>query len=210
MDAIRENGLVAGAGFWSLVVHDLKTNLDRLWQSSELSMKLTRPESDQPVARICACARRRDALYYACSHNRKGDHTASVLIAFDVDAKDVIIDGRDFLYTVVQLGNPTASREALRQVFGPAILRYADRAWSTLEQSTRIACCDLAVQDDKVIAAHAANDLTIGGRFGTRYSSAFMVGVPVAANNIVSVERVNNRSYALPDIDITLDQALGR
>lgn len=208
--AIRENGLAVGAGFWKLAVHDLKPNLDALWQSSALSKKLTRPEGDQPVSRICACAKRLDALYYACSHNRKDDHTASILIAFDVDVRDVIVDGRDFLYTVFQLGNPTASRQGLLQVFGPAILRYSDRAWATSEQNARIAYCDLAIQDAEVIAAHAANDLTIGGRYGTRFSSAFMVRAPVARENIVSVERVDNRGYVLPDIAITLDQALGR
>ena len=54
----------------------------------------------------------------ACSHNRKGKDTAPILIAIDAKPTDVIVDGRDFLYTVVQLGNPTASRNALQRLFG--------------------------------------------------------------------------------------------
>jgi hypothetical protein len=210
-DAIRDDGLVIEGRLYSgLSVHDLKPRLEELWQSPDLSRKLTRPEGDQPVPRICACVRRRDALYYACSHNRKGDHTASILITFDVDPQDVIVDGRDFLYTVAQLGNPAASREVLGQIFGPAVLRYADRAWQSTEQYMRIACCDLATQDQEVVRAHVANELVIGGRYRTRFSSAFMVRAPVPAEDIVSVERVDHRDYVLPDIDIALDQALGR
>jgi hypothetical protein len=208
--AIEDNGLPVAAGFWNLAVHDLKSNLDKLWRSPDLSMKLTRPECEEMVLRVCACARKRDALYYACSHNRKGEDTVPILITCDVDPRDVVIDGRDFLYTVVQLGNPTVSREMLKRTFGPAVLRYVDRAWGTADQYDRIACVDLAVQDPKVIAAHAANERVIGGRYRTRFSSAFMVRAPIAAESIVSVERVDHRSYVLPDIDIALDQALGR
>lgn len=138
--------------------------------------------------------------------------SGSILITLEVDQADVVIDGRDFLATIFQLGNPAASRGVLERLFGPAILRYADRAWSVpaLETRRRIACCDLARQDDAVIAAHAAKELVIGGRYRTRFSSAFMVRAPVAAERIVSVERVDHRDYVLPDIDITLEQALGR
>ncbi|QOZ55457.1 hypothetical protein [Bradyrhizobium sp. CCBAU 53338] len=209
--SIRENGLLVEGRFWSgLAVHDLKGLLDELWEIPDLSMELTRPEREEPLSRICACARERDAMYYACSHNRKAEDTTPILISFDAHPDDVVIDGRDFLYTVVQLGNPTLSRDALKQTFGPAVLRYADRAWATADQYARIACMDLAAQDPDVIAAHAANELVIGGRYRTRFSSAFMVRAPVPAEMIVSVERADHDDYVLPDIDITLEQALGR
>jgi hypothetical protein len=54
-----------------------------LWRSRDLSMSLTRPKSERTIPRLCACANRRDALYYACNHNKEGDHTASILITFD-------------------------------------------------------------------------------------------------------------------------------
>jgi hypothetical protein len=209
--AIRENGLVIEGRFWSgLADVDLKPQLEPVWQITELTTKLTRPKDKPAIARICACAKKGDALYYACCHNRTGNDTAAILITFDVDQYDVVIDGRDFLATVFQLGNPSASREVLGKLFGKAALRYADRAWSTSDQSARIACCDLARQDDEVIAAHAANELVIGGRYRTRFSSAFMVRAPVPAERIISVDCVDHHGYVLPQIDIMLDQALGR
>jgi hypothetical protein len=73
-----------------------------------------------------------------------------------------------------------------------------------------IACCDLATQDPDVIRAHVSNGLVIGGRYNTRFSSAFMVTAPVPVAKIVSVERVDCRGYALPDVDVSLDRTLGR
>jgi hypothetical protein len=213
IDAIRRDGLIVEGRFWSgLAVRDLKPRLEDLWRSSTLTMEITRPEDLPELPRICACADPSSAMYYACRHNRKGDHTASILIEFDADPDHVIVDGRDFLYTVIQLGNPVASREALERGFGTHVLRYADRAWSTpiADQSTRIACCDLATQDPSVIRAHASNSLVIGGRHSTRFSSALMVEAPVPPANVVSVERVDCRTYMLPDIDIDLDRSLGR
>ncbi|SDD08544.1 hypothetical protein SAMN05216337_1007140 [Bradyrhizobium brasilense] len=206
---IEGNGLLVGGRFWSgLAVHDLKMRLEPLWDEPGLSLKLTRPNSAEPLARVCACVRARDALYYACSHNRKGEDTTPILITFDADPDDVVIDGRDFLYTVIQLGNATLSRKALERVFGTAVLRYADRAWASADQQVRIACADLAVQDPDVIGAHAANELVLGGRYRTRFSSAFMVRAPVPKERIASVERVDHRAYVLPDIDVALEQLL--
>lgn len=188
MDAIRRDGLVVEGRFCSgLAVANLKPRLADLWRSSTLTMEMTRPEDLPALPRICAD--RGSAMYYACSHNRKGDHTASILIEFDADLEHIVVDGRDFLYTVMQLGNPAASREPLERPFGAAVLRYADRAWSIprSDHKARIACCDLAVQDDEVVRAHA-----------------------IHPSKIVSVERVDCRSYVQPDIDIDLDRALGR
>lgn len=213
MDEIRQNGLPVEGRFWSgLNFHDLKPRLEELWRSPEILLEITRPEDQPSVSRICACGERRGAMYYACSHNRTRDHTASILIEFEADIAHVIVDGRDFLYTVMQLGNPDASRAVLERVFGPAILRYADRAWSMpeSEQRKRIACCDLAIQDPAVVRGHASNDLVIGGRHSTRFSSAFMVAAPVPAAQIASVERVDCGAFALADIDISLDRALGQ
>lgn len=209
VEAILKTGLLADSGRWQLSDSDLKPRLRQVWLSPDLATDLTRPKDEPPVSRICACARERDALYYACSHNRNGEDTASILITLEVDEADVVIDGRDFLATVFQFGNPAASREVLRRLFGPAVLRYADRAWSTSDDNERIAVCDLARQDEDVIAAHAANELVIGGRYRTRFSSAFLVRAPIAVERIVSVERVDHRGYVLPDIDVALDQALG-
>jgi hypothetical protein len=206
--AIRCDGLRIDCGFWRMIGYDIKARLENFWKSSELSTNLTRPKSEE-ISLICACARELDALYYACSHRRTAENTAPILISFDADPTDVVVDGRDFLYTVVQLGTPTTSREPLGRLFGPTVLRYADRAWATSDQDVRIACVDLAIQDAGVISAHAANELVIGGRGRTRFTSAFMARAPVAAESIVSIERVDHHVYSLPEIDISLENALG-
>lgn len=196
-----------------MAVPDLKPRLEDLWRSPDLSREITRPKDLPALPRICACGDRLSAMYYTCSHNRKGDHTASILIEFEANPAEVVLDGRDFLYTLFQLGSPIASRQPLERVFGAAVLRYADRAWSTpkSEQPTRIACCDLAIQDLDVIGSHAANDLVIGGRYGTRFTSAFMVAAPIRPSKICSVTRICcHGGYVLPDIDIDLDRTLGR
>jgi hypothetical protein len=52
--------------------------------------------------------------------------------------------------------------------------------------------------------------LVIGGRYRTRFSSAFVVAAPILPAKIVSVERVDCCGYVLPDIDIDLNRTLGR
>src|SRR4051794_21659454 len=97
VDAILNDGLPADAGRRKLGDPDLKPRLQQLWLTPGLTIDLTRPNDDIPVLRICACATKRDALYYACSHNLNGDDTASILVTLEIDEADVIIDGRDFL-----------------------------------------------------------------------------------------------------------------
>jgi len=97
-------------------------------------------------------------VFYACKKNVTASDTASILITFEADIPDVIVDGRDFLYTVFQLGSDRA-RPAVERLFGSAILRYVDRAWATdkYDEEQRISICHLAVQDDEVVRAHARN-----------------------------------------------------
>lgn len=209
VDAIRRDGLATDAGFWRMLMYDIKPELEDLWRSPALSTEITRPDPKE-IPGICACARKQDALYYACSHNRNAENTAPILVTFDANPDDVIVDGRDFFYVVVQLGKPTTSRTPLERLFGPSVLRYVDRAWATPDQDVRLACVDLAAQDAEVVAAHAANEFVIGGRHQTRFASAFIVWGPVTAERIIDVERVGHRGYLLPEIDITLDDAIGR
>ena len=110
------------------------------------------------------------------------------------------MDGRDFLYTIFQLGDPQLARPIIERIFGIAILRYIDRAWSS-DGRERIALCDLAVQDDAVVLAHAGNKTVIGGRYGTRFRSAFCVRTPVATDRIVDVRPVEVGAN-LPDPEI--------
>lgn len=90
------------------------------------------------------------------------------------------------------------------------MLRYADRAWVTEDQDSRISIYDLAIQDHDVILAQSDNSILLGRRYRTRFASAFMVRSPVPAARIISVERVAPEGYVLPEIEVSLDQALGR
>jgi len=135
---------------------------------------------------------------------------APIVVVFEADLVDVIVDGRDFLSTVMQFGSPTASRTWLERLFGTAVLRYADRAWVTEDQDSRISVYDLAIQDHDVILAHSENKIVLGGRYRTRFVSAFMVRSPVPATRIVSAEQVAPGGYFLPEIEVSLHQALGR
>jgi hypothetical protein len=123
---------------------------------------------------------------------------------FDTEPSEVIVDGRDFLYTAFQLGDPQRARPIVERIFGSSILKYIDRAWSKQEHAERIALCDLAVQDDAVVRAHASNNIVIGGRYRTRFRSAFFVRSPVAAKRIVDVRMIEN-DFDPPDMEISLN-----
>jgi hypothetical protein len=111
----------------------------------------------------------------------------------------LVVDGRDFLYTAFQLSDAARARAVLERLFGPAILRYADRAWG-VDGDERIALCDLAVQDNAVVLAHADNKTVVAGRYEIGFRSAFLVRTPVPAVRIVEV-RVVEDAFEVPEPD---------
>jgi hypothetical protein len=151
---------------------------------------------------VAACADATGASYYANDHNRTDENNAPLLITFEANIRDVIIDGRDFLYTLFQFGDPDRADPVAELLFGSAIRRYLDRAWSTEDQIQRICFCDLAVQDDAVIEAHARNATVIEGRYGTRFCNAFLVRLPIPADRIVDVAPAKDLNT--PECQITL------
>jgi hypothetical protein len=199
---IRDNGLVAGKGRWAMIAADLKPRLNDLWKRSALTASDV--EAGETTTWVCACADQEGALYYALKHNRSNVNDTPLLISFEAELDDIIVDGRDFLFTLFQLGHPPKARPIAERLFGPAVLRYVDRAWQTDGQQQRIALCKLAVQDDAVIAAHATNQTVIGGRWGTRFCSAFLVRAPVDPPKIADVSPVGI-DLDLPAVEISLD-----
>jgi len=207
---IRQNGLQVRNAGWRMIAQDLKPHLDWLWSLPSIARSdVDLVPSDETPHRICACADKTSALFYACKKNVNATDTASILITFDADIADVIVDGRDFLYTVFQMGNPDLARPILERLFGSAILRYAERAWATPKgDHQRIAICHLAVQDDDVISAHARNTAVTGGRYGTEFRSAFMVRMPIPSEHIVSIQEVSARDFSFPDPEILLQSVV--
>jgi hypothetical protein len=199
---IRVSGLLPDQGRWRMMFNDLKPRLTELWKRPVVTTADTRSDEGMPTW-VCACGDEMGATYYATKHNRHRETDTPILISFDADFRDVIIDGRDFLYTIFQLGDPQRVRSRAERAYGRGILRYLDRAWATKEQNQRIAMCDLATQDDDVICSHINNKAVIEGRYNTRFRSAFMVRTPVPAERIISV-KVVEEEVLLPDAEITL------
>jgi hypothetical protein len=205
---IRSQGLRAGDGRRPMLAPDLKPILNTLWGKPSINWTDTRPDVGN-LSWVCACGEVNGALYYACSHNKSAQDDTPILITFEVDISEAIVDGGDFLYTAFQLGDPKRSRPILEQLFGKAVLRYAERAWLSAEQRERMAICDLAVQDAAVALAHASNWTVIGGRRRTRFRSAFLVRTPVAPERIVRVRIVDSK-YELPEAKVSLNDIRDR
>ena len=110
-----------------------------------------------------------------------------MMAAFEAPLEDVAVDGRDFPYAAFQIGQADRARDVLRRLFGPRVLRYAERAWDRKEGQHDIAMCDLAIIDPEVVAAHHANRTVVGGRYGTVFRSAFTVRMPIEPGRIVRV-----------------------
>jgi hypothetical protein len=200
VDFIRAHGMQAGQGSqWSMKWNDLKPQLKELGKREKLD-NLTK--SGPSLPRLCGGGDELGARYYARHHNRSDNNDTAILISFEADVASTIVDGRDFLYTIFQFGYPKRARYPTSRIFGDAVLPYLYRAWATADQDERIARCDLAVQDDDVIASHARNAEVHGGRSGTRFCSAFMTLLPVPAARIKNVSII--RVSPLPNIDISL------
>jgi hypothetical protein len=208
IEDIRSSGLAVVDGRWRLRFYDLKRRLNDLWGKDAITFADTRPNERSPDW-ICACAEQAGALYYACHHNRSRIDNTPLLITFDAELKDIIVDGRDFLYSLFQYGQSEPALPVAIGLFGPAISRYLNRAWALNDQEQRLALCDLAIQDESIILAHSTNRAVIAGRVGTVFRNAFMVRAPIAAECIWDVEIVGELP-SIPSIDIALDTILCR
>ena len=166
------------------------------------------PGQEEPLA-VCACGDFDGAAYYASEHNRSGVNDTPLVVEFESDAAGVAIDGRDFLYPVFQVGSDARTRDFVGRAFGRHALTYLDEAWRTKDQRRRIDLCREARHDARVVRAHHANGLVLGGRYRTRFRSAFLVKAPVPAAFVKDIHRPGARWVGpMPEVD--LDQVLGR
>ena len=199
IDSILQNGLNRDQG-WPML-WEKPNNPEGLFEKPDLSTDDTRgPRETAPVG-ICFCGEESSAAVYACERNIYRNDDTPILIEIEVDPEIVAIDGRDFLYGVFQFGDPQKAAPALEGLFGRKILRFAEAAWSSTDQSKRIALCDLAIHDNEVIAHHYRNRVVIGGRHSTRFFTAFVIKLPIETASIVRVWRPDS-SPELPPIGV--------
>jgi hypothetical protein len=195
-------GLGEGDGWWDMRLRR-PPNRIALFSKDNLTTEDTRSDELEELPFVCACGEFNGAAYYACSHNWSEQNNVPLIIEFDVDARSVALDGRDFLYRAFQGGRPEIARPVLVDCFGPNILQYVDRAWRSDDQQFRIAMCDLAIQDPAVINDHYRNTRVIAGRHKTVFRNAFLIQLPVPASAIISVR--TDVTFEFPVIDYTLD-----
>lgn len=202
---IRAHGLRAAAGRWILPV---PVPRDQAEEEAAVERRRTGSEEhDEVDLSVCACGDETGAALYAWVRNRGGAKTTPLLIEFQADLSRVAVDGRDLLYTVFGNGDPEIAPGVLRQIYGEGVLPYLEAAWKIEDVHLRMAECDRAVLDPGVVAAHHANRLVMQGRYGTVFSSAFQVRLPVLPSDITRVWVPEKHSpQAAPEV--LLDQLL--
>ncbi|RAS09771.1 hypothetical protein [Ensifer adhaerens] len=141
VDAIRMSGMKTQPGMWQSEHHKPDPALIDI---PDLSTKHTRPEG-VGVPILYACGNKAGAHHYAWHHNRTQTNDTPIVIEFESDLSNVAVDGRDFLYPVIQRGDPARARPIILSAFGEKGLRYVERAWREEEQDRRIAIGDLIV-----------------------------------------------------------------
>jgi len=183
--------------------HQLESTIEHIRLNGIIDQSKTR-RKERSIDAVYACGDKDGALYYATKHNINKTDNAPIIIEMDVKKSSLVVDGNDFLYTAFQFSNPAKAEPILKKCFGSAILKYTNKAWSSQDQSFRIAQCDLAIQDPAVIEAHHANDLVIAGRAKTVFRSAFKVKLPILPESIIYTYSPN-RFPTIPHKDISLN-----
>lgn len=197
IEHVRSCGLLGDEGRWRMS-HSPPTDREGLLALPSLNYGVTRNVFPK-IPAICASGDLEGAKHYACKHNLSADCSTAIIIELEAPRDDVAVDGKDFLYTCFQMGDPDRAHPILERAFGTGILRYAERAWA--EPSSSIACCDLAIHDPDVIEAHHRNTLTLGGRNRIPLRNAFTVAAPIEASRIIGVEEVSKEYVPLtPEI----------
>ena len=105
VDEISTYGLVAHSpkARWK-AQHEILTEIHELRSKPDLSTNDTRDEANE-IDAIYACGDEDGALYYANSHNKSLENNTPIIIEFEAPPSSVIIDGRDFLYSIFRGGS---------------------------------------------------------------------------------------------------------
>jgi len=218
IEDIKLNGInVSEEARWEFQITFIKDRVAELFEKEDLFTLDTRPQKNKPndytmgelinPSKTVCFADKLGARYYAVKHNKTESKTVPILIETEIDLKNIIIDGRDFLYTCFQflemkdISKQQKQISDLTQIFGNSIEKYLIKSSKTDIQDTKIALCDLATQDDDVIIEHYLNKIILAGRYNTIFRTAFHIKMPINKGDVKSVSIIEpNHFYQVPQI----------
>ena len=190
--AIRQDGQLAVKSFWKNTMASPKQVRSRTSELARAPGKVRDEIKSLPQTPLSyACSDFEGAARYALS--ARG---TPVVIAFETVLEEIIIDGKDFLYTVFQFwdrsgtGHRDRVRENLSTLFGPAMLGWFDLACRETDTMARIGLCDLGVHDFAAIKRHYANRTDIAGRHNRLFRSAFALPASLEPAAILDIQDV--------------------
>lgn len=214
--SITQTGISGNEGHWKFRVPDIlkvRRSIDSIISlPGDQILKAIFDET--PFSGICACGDEIGGRYYALKHNRTSNKTEPLLIVFTASMDDVYVDPRDFVCTAFQLWDregdvkKDVQRLMLRELYGPRVLRYFDKASNSTDQKFRIAMCNLAAFDPQVVLDHYKNKKLIGGRYETRFCSAFFIKCPIKAEQIIDCIHLRGDVWQEPAVYVTLQSFL--
>jgi len=219
IEDVKLNGInVSEEARWKFQITFIKDKVTELFEKNDLSTLDTRPQKNKPndytmgelinPSKTVCFADKLGATYYAVKHNKTKEKTVPILIETEIDLKNIIIDGRDFLYTCFQflemkdINKQKKQINDLTQIFGKSIEKYLIKSSKTDIQDTKIALCDLATHDDDVIKEHYLNKIILGGKHNTIFRTAFHIKTPIRKEYIKSVSIIEpNYFYETPQVN---------
>lgn len=207
---IRIKGLAGDEGDWKRKapnVQKVTNNIDSFYSNDNLRVDDIYDEAD--CLGIFACGDEKGAKYYSLNHNATQEKSASIIISFEAKLEDIYVDCRDFLVTAFRSFDREShdfhekQLKELIHLFGASVERYFAKSCESDNHEYRTAMANLACFDTNVVKAHYDNDLTIEGRCGTQFQSAFTVKGPILPDSIVDCKVVNETyNLSLPYISL--------
>ena len=207
IDRVKSSGLEGDEGSWHFRVPnpaDVQRQVDALLLHPGLSKNDIFANASSPG--ICACGDAAGAEYYAAQHNYSEERNYPIMIEMSMPLEKAYVDSRDFLCAAFQLWDRKSNQFVNRQenllarLYGKHVLKYFRTACATQDQATRIAMCNLASFDSRIIRAHYKNQLVIRGRYKTTFRSAFFVQGPISPGYIKRISVVENYLPITPDV----------
>ncbi|HFL1971302.1 TPA: hypothetical protein ACG3C3_000629 [Stenotrophomonas maltophilia] len=184
---ILQEGIDGSEGQWNFRVPDDVPKIQmRAPEELEDSLAFESVWQTSSVAGVCVSGTWDGAAYYACKHNqsaREGRKTP-IVVTITTSIDQMYVDCRDFLMPAFQYFDRQSDSkiaiqlDVLESIFGVAVVKYFERCCNTNDQQERIRLGNMAAFDRDVVRHHLKNQVSLEGRYGATFSSAFFVSVP--------------------------------